>query len=609
MIYIVGSDLESENGKASLDIGEMMESGVNTDKNNILIYTGGASKWQISDIPTDSNNVYRLNGENFEPVKSYSALNMGDSNTLSEFIKYSMSTYPADSYGLILWNHGGGPIIGYGADELHGDLLTLTELKSAFSSAGLGSGKKLEFLGFDACLMGSVETAWMFKDYANYMIASEEVEPGWGWNYGFLSSLDKYDSGKDIGVCIVDEFFKASDAYIKENPNFASDLTLSCMDLSQVSNLEKCINDVFKQVDNSISNGSFPVASRVRNDTKSFGKFGTDYSYDLVDLGHIAALLSSQGGTDTAQLQNAINSFVCYSKSNVTNATGVSIYHPYDNKDDMNDCLSVFNSFGFAPAYTQYINDFGSMLKNGSSESWKSFRSMSGSAEKKKNENELSIKLTKEQAANYASSNYFVLKKLNEEEYLFIFSGFDTQLDSDGTLSASYSGKAVFAIDEKSKQVSEEPITMYQIHDGGTETKYVAPSMFWKTTGEISDWKTNAVQWQIKLENGKPQLLGAYLIGDEADKNMPQKNLLNYKDYDLVEFSFSSRKPKRDANGNILPYFDWDSSGKFYGNQFEVKTGFHLEIRDIDDKSDYYVMFVVKDTQGNKFASEMFKLP
>lgn len=619
MVYMVGSDLESQNGAASVDIVEMMESGVDTTKNKVLIYTGGTKEWLISDIPVDKNCIYLLEGEEFELVKDYSSLNMGDSQTLAEFVRYGVSNYQSDEYGLILWNHGAGPLVGYGIDELHGDLLEMSELKSALSSAGFGNSKKLEFLGFDACLMGSIETAWEVKDYANYLIASQETEPGCGWDYSFLKQLNHYDSGKDIGKCIVDSYFVACEKIARENPAMESDLTLSCMDLSRIGKVENSLNNLFSKVDSNILTGYFPEASQYRNNVKSFGKYASSFEYDLIDISHLVSLLSDDYSTEAKQLSSDLKEFICYSKSNVSNASGVSIYHPYDNAQYMNAWISQFKSMGFASKYASYISNFGSMLSKPSSSSWNLFGNTKGSAVKKGSNNELSIQLTEEQRKNYASSAYYILKKIDakdygfktsrDDEYMFIFGGFDTQLDSSGRLSASYNNKAVFAVNDKTKEVSNAPITMYQVRDGSGEQKYCASAIFWLFADEITDWKTDPVEWQIKIENGTPKTLGAYLIEGNNGEEIPQKQLLDYKEYSAVEFSFSTRIPKKDTSGNLLPYFEWESTQNFFGNQYDVAEGFHLECREIDNKEDYFVMFVVKDIQGNSYASDMFALP
>lgn len=609
MIYMVGSDLESVNGAASLDIVEMMNSGVNTGKSNILIYTGGTKEWKISDIPVDQNSVYLLQNGEFSLVKSFDSLDMGKSETLAEFLNYGVTNYSADEYGLILWDHGAGPMIGYGIDELHNDILEMSELNDALSSAGFGGGKKLEFLGFDACLMGSIETAWNVKDYANYLIASQETEPGCGWDYSFLKQLNNFDSGKDIGASIVDSYILGYNTLVKEYPQMEADVTLSCMDLSKINDVEQCLDDLFSKVDNNILAGYFPEVSRCRNNTKAFGKFASTFNYDLIDIGHIVSLLSNDYSTESEKLNKSLKEFICYSKSNVANVTGVSIYHPYDNIEFMDAWVNNFKSLGFANKYAQYIADFGTLLSKGGSSSWKAFGTTKGAAVKKSSSNELSIQLTDEQVENYAGSNYYILKKVKDDQYLFIFSGMDAQLSSNGILSATYNNKAVFAVNDKTKAVSDTPITMYQVRDGGDDLKYYASAIFWYSDDDdISNWKTDPVEWQIKIDGGVPKALGAFLIEGVNGEEIPQKQLLNYQDYTSVEFSFSTRIPKRDSAGNLLPYFEWDSTGDFYGNQYEVSDGFHLECRDIDNKDDYYVMFVVKDVQGNNYSSELFPL-
>ena len=608
MIYVCGSTLESKDGSASYDISEMMNSGVDAQKNNILIYTGGAKRWEISLIPTDKNCIYRYNGTEFELVKELPQKDMADSSTLSEFVSFGLNNYSTDEYALILWNHGSGPIFGYGYDENTQGIMSMPALSQALKSAGLGSGKKLEFIGFDACLMSSVETAWTVKDYANYMVASEETEPGWGWDYSFLKYLDNYDSGDKIGKMIVDTYFHTGNEYFNINSECYTDLTLSCVDLSKISNLETSINSLFKEVDSNILSGYYPQISRYRCNTKAFGKFSTDTEYDLIDLGHMMSFVSADYADKANAVSKNLGDAVVYSKSNVANASGLSIYHPYDNKDLLSYFLTEHKKIGFAADYEKYIDDFGGILESPGSNAWKSIRSIPGSASRKGSNNELSFKLNDEQVKNYASSSYYILKKMEGDEYLFVFGGYDTTLSPDGTLSASYNNKAVYSVDDKTNVASDDPITMYQVRDNSSETRYVVPSMFWYFADELSSSTITPVQWQLKLEDGKPRLLGAYELTDEGS-NVAQKKLLDYKDFTIIEFSFSTRKLTKDADGNTLPYFQWQGTGKFYGNQYEVADGFHLEARELQNKNDMYCMFVVKDINGNSYASDLFELP
>ena len=164
MIYMTGSDLSDF---AAIDIQEMLASGANPDKLNIFIYTGGARKWpESTGISAEANTIYRYCGDYFEAVKFDKRRNMGSPNTLASFVKYGLENGGTDDNMLILWDHGGGPMLGYGLDEVYGDILTIDEIDSALQSAGIGGDNRLSLLGFDACLMGAVETANKLKDRA-----------------------------------------------------------------------------------------------------------------------------------------------------------------------------------------------------------------------------------------------------------------------------------------------------------------------------------------------------------------------------------------------------------------------------------------------------------
>ena len=124
MVYIVGSNLESRYGSATNDIAEMRQAGLDYDKTNLLVYTGGSKRW-VSDIPSTSNNVLDLSKDPEEKdskerivAHTDKSANMGIPQTLSEFVNYCAENYPAQHYGLILWNHGGGPLFVYVSNVL-----------------------------------------------------------------------------------------------------------------------------------------------------------------------------------------------------------------------------------------------------------------------------------------------------------------------------------------------------------------------------------------------------------------------------------------------------------------------------------------------------------
>ena len=174
---------------------------------------------------------------------------MGNPLTLSSFVNYCFDFFPADSYSLILWDHGGGPVLGYGVDENYNDLLTLDELAEALGDSIGAHQTKLEWIGFDACLMSSLEVASVLAPYANYMVASQETEPGWGWNYSFLSELSGDPvPGDQMGEAIIDAYMDYGEYVFDVYPNLYSDLTLSCIDLNAYAKAEDALNDLFCRV-------------------------------------------------------------------------------------------------------------------------------------------------------------------------------------------------------------------------------------------------------------------------------------------------------------------------------------------------------------------------
>ncbi|NCB32192.1 MAG: hypothetical protein EOM66_12400, partial [Clostridia bacterium] len=179
LLYLCGTDLESEGGYCTTNLVEAAQVAL-PENIQVVFQTGGTKDWQLDFVDNSYLERYRLQDEGdvvlLEQVKRAS---MGKQSTLENFLKFGVEHYPADKYGVIFWNHGGG-MSGAEFDELYdADSLTLDELNGAFNAVDT----QFEFIGFDACLMATLECAMNLSDNAKYLIASEEVEPGTGWDY------------------------------------------------------------------------------------------------------------------------------------------------------------------------------------------------------------------------------------------------------------------------------------------------------------------------------------------------------------------------------------------------------------------------------------------
>lgn len=355
MVYMCGTDLESNYGAATSDILEMCEANI-SDCVNILLYTGGTSEWQNSLVSSDTNQIWQVIYEDIVCIEEdMGSKPMTDPATLSDFVSYCSEHYPANRNVLIMWDHGGGALYGYGSDEIFGGAsMQINEIDNALESAGV----KFDFIGFDACLMATVETACMAEHHADYMIGSEEVEPGSGWFYTDWLNLicdNPSVSTEEIGKMIADEFIQVC---WEENANDKS--TLSVIDLTEMYNVYNALCTFSANAKEQLDRNNFKVVSHSVSNTKAFG----DDRYDTIDLMHFAQNCDIEG---SRELIDAVNNAVVYSATsrNISNANGMTIYVPYNDIYSFENMLDVYKDIGLEGEYTEFIKAFANIVVGG----------------------------------------------------------------------------------------------------------------------------------------------------------------------------------------------------------------------------------------------------
>jgi hypothetical protein len=258
-------------------------------------------------------------------------LNLGSADTLATFVEQGITSYPADHYALVLWDHGAGwP--GMGPDETDGlDVLDLAEIDDGLTR-GLGAAgvDKVDLIGFDACLMATYEVASVSAKHADYMVASEELEPGHGWDYrGLAVLLDNPGATPvDLGQSIIDSF-----AAQAEVSGTGSDITLSLIDLSKMTGLQSALAELAGPVTADIA-AAAPTLGVAQDRALGFGRNADpDLAANMIDLG---SLMIEVGNRDSglapearavgAALDELVVSQVAGPAS--AKATGLSIYFP-----------------------------------------------------------------------------------------------------------------------------------------------------------------------------------------------------------------------------------------------------------------------------------------
>jgi len=284
-IYMCGTDLESEDGSASANLNEICRPRA-TEEINVVVQTGGTKNWRLNGIPEDRLARYEVDGERLHCMAQLPLASMGDGDTLSDFLRWGIETFPAEKYMLVLWNHGGGTLGGVCYDELFGsDSLELDEVADALDE----TDAMFEVIGFDACLMATLENAAAVSGYGRCMVASEEFEPGGGWNYADM--LDYLSRNPDIGGVQLGR--RICDGYYQKCIKSGSEnmATLSVIDLAVVPELTQAFDEMAREM-GGIS-GEIEqlqeLTRRVRRAENYGGNSPGEGYTNMVDLGDLVA--------------------------------------------------------------------------------------------------------------------------------------------------------------------------------------------------------------------------------------------------------------------------------------------------------------------------------
>jgi len=273
-------------------------------------------------------------------------INTGDPQVLAEFITRGITDYPADNYALIISDHGASwPGVG-GDESSDEDSLSLAELNTGISDGLSGTDvAKLDLLGFDACLMATYEVASALAPLADRMLASQELEPGHGWDYTAFGIVEEQGGATtdELGAAIIDGFEAQAVA-----EDTASEITLSLVDLTAMPAVESAL----AEFSGALTERAATVSPSVGRSLASSLGFGRDPDPEqdshMTDL----AILAGEIGVDALDVSDQADDLVRAVNDAVIDkvdgqatqgATGLSIYFPPTSEyyDDDYDSLGV----------------------------------------------------------------------------------------------------------------------------------------------------------------------------------------------------------------------------------------------------------------------------
>lgn len=363
MIYMNGSDLESEAGEATTDIAEMLNSGIGRNV-NVIIQTMGTRQWQDYGISHKTAQTYKVEKGELKLIRDgLGQLDCTSGETMAEFIDYCKKGYPADRYLFLFWDHGGGPVYGFGYDEWQDESsgLTIADMSKAFAD---NSDVRFDIIGMDCCIMASMETCYALAPYCKYALLSEDFESGLGWSYtGWMRAFEENPgmSTPLLGKFIIDDIISDNET------SFGGDS--SCMGLFNVStsnNLYAAWKKFAYKNEDALLGTNYSREHKAKSAGRGFwdlwGLDDSDVTLSDYYISDMLALIESvdPDSDEARELKSALKASVAYygHTSDKNELTGLAVSLPYGDDEFYAQLSDVYSDIGFDDEYIDWLGGF-----------------------------------------------------------------------------------------------------------------------------------------------------------------------------------------------------------------------------------------------------------
>ena len=598
MIYLEGSNLESDAAIATAELDSIDAKTLDLTKTTVLVYTGGTKKW-YNFISNSENAIYKLKSDNtYEKLETYAKQDMADPKTLASFLKYGYEKYKAGHMDLVLFDHGAGAL-GAIQDDFTGNMISLANFKKALEDSPFNSNNKLEVIAFRTCLNGTIENAVTFAPFSEYLVASEDVT--WGHKssnvFGhFINGLKETEDGLEVGKKFVNAYKTQIDEIAYYPNQFL--VTYAVIDLSKADKLSEEFQKFINGIDVKLN---YSTISRVRSRLLQFAMTSDNSSpdFDTVDMYELVNGLSGVSTVNVNNFNNAYKDAVKYFYTNDTNDThGISVYFPYNASNAVRSyILREYKSITGFTDYLKFISNFND-YKNGDSSRAFSFN---GSSTKVDNKYNVFLNLSKEQKDNYSTAYYFVFKKDKEmkDYYQLIYRSYDVEMDDNGELKANI-GKNLIQVKDDNKY---EYVGILRNKTGNMARDTLACILYNKNAKDFG--QMDSANITIVEDNGKPMLGDAFISHRDQRYDGIVRDI---NEYTTIDIPVTKRKIL-DKNGKVLPIDQWISP---HSLEFIELTNFktkklsnEVDLRYVGpDQDELYVLFVVVDLNGKQYLSE-----
>ncbi|MBI3164916.1 MAG: hypothetical protein IPG44_17540 [Anaerolineales bacterium] len=371
IVYSAADDGDLE-ASMWIDINEMELVGSSPQVNIVVQmdrYNGG---FDADGNWSDTRRYLITQDDNLEAIASpvlenLGEVDMGDPRNLTDFATWAIQNYPAQKYALILSDHGGGWTGGY-LDAYSQSGMSMPEIVSALEGVRQNTGiEKFEAIIFDACLMAQIEVFGAMHPYANFIVASEELVPGYGLSHaawmGQLAQNPAMD-GKGVSQAIVATYI-TEDIFLTEYARATAneiaqqeaEATMSAVESARIPDVIAAMN----QFVSLMASMDQTTVAEARTYARHYASlFGEQASPSFIDLGNFSQTLASLNGEPAlqqaaAQLQSAISSALVAEMhgSAMSGSTGIAFHFPDSD-------LYEFTEFSgnVSPTYVESASEF-----------------------------------------------------------------------------------------------------------------------------------------------------------------------------------------------------------------------------------------------------------
>jgi hypothetical protein len=259
-------------------------------------------------------------------------LDMGSPDTLADFVIWAVDNYPADRYALVIWDHGdgfrytpaapAGPYKEISDDVSSGSSISVAggELAEAMEAITSHLGRRLDLVGLDACLMGMWEVDTVLKDYADFLVQSEETEDGDGYDYNALTAfLEASPEALPVELC----------AAVAQGSIESVGATLACLRTDGVDAVTAAVDDAALEIMDALPASEAGIVQAADRTMRfSDGELGDLYHFmqRLIDTAGLPQSLKDAAGA----VQTAVEAAVVENRTSGfhQNAHGMSVYLP-----------------------------------------------------------------------------------------------------------------------------------------------------------------------------------------------------------------------------------------------------------------------------------------